>query len=462
MKCSPEGWLQDELLFYRFIELDTLVLSRSQVYNDCLKGAPQWFNKKGEKIREVEIGTDGCTIFPGYHLFMMPGNIEMELSALINSITYWYEDDPSIIQSREEYYSQDGSEQNLSRKINYYKNGYPESEFSYTRVRVRQAYLWSSLHSFDYDKIFGPCRFYYDSGVVESEGERDGHLETGTWKYYKKDGTLYEKKIHHNKDSVTVIKFYPSGDTSRIYHLEYHMKKGDDRCFYESGQLKSYTHYDHFGERDTLELSWYPGGQLMESIPCCGRYNNGTYTSWYENGQKKEEVNIVEGYRSGEYRSWHSNGKLSTKGQYDEYELKVGMWYYYNKSGQFDHKTNYDKEPELPEVAEEVPMVLDASDRKEDPRLFTRKLPTADFLEKMIALKAYKHSSKLKNSGKIEVSVFIDEGGEAQYTILSTIGKKQRLVLEQIFSDHLQFESPFMMMDEAVPSVMIMEVVYYE
>jgi antitoxin component YwqK of YwqJK toxin-antitoxin module len=384
----------------------------------------------------------------------MPGKMRMQLYALIEKSTTWYDYKYNAKETEEFYVNGE-----LEKKVSYYANGSKESEYAF--ITNPKTIEWGPYQT-NRSKKFGPCTLYYDTGVIESTGTMDGSLETGTWKYYGRTGILLTEKTNHTRDSATVINFYPSGKTESVYAFNRYRKIGTEKHFYETGELKSYTHFDKYGQQDTATISYHPNGTMLEYLPCCSYWPNGKFTRWYENGNKEEEVSMTDGIRVGLYTSWHPNGKVQSKGHYDEYGYPVGVWNYYKENGQKESTRNFDLEPEIsvePEIAPELVFEGEHSYLKTD---FDFSVPQIGLTESYQNPIRKKIVSLVKKYSSILIRIDVDENGNAVYSILTPVKEKQQVLLQDFFRYNTFVNGPFRLTGKAVPVVILAELVYSE
>lgn len=460
--CDAQGWIQNELVFYQLNDEtgDTIILFRAPMYNNCLKGTPQWFNRNGELIREIETDVGGCTVHASSYYFIMPGNIRMSLSALIRKSDYWYEDQPAV--KRMEEFHKEGY---LEKRVNYYENGFRKSEVNYVYWHQAPSYFNTYDNDWNYRKS-GPAIYYYDNGVKESEGNLDGSAHTGTWKYYDRDGVLIKEQINYKPDSATTVLYFTSGTVKSTYTEYNHKYLGDEKSFYEAGELRSYTHYNYLGKQDTTRNTYYQNGKIMSSTPCCNYRPNGTYRSWHDDGSKHEEVTMEDGFRVGQYYEWYPNGKVKSKGNYDEYSSKIGIWYFYNEKGQKDSIINYDTDFEDLQVDDLMWITedLDGQPKQQYVVNFVQKLPSVHFLNSQNGtyLKVTEENKfeVLEKYSKILVQINVDTKSKATYTILTPMKEKHRLIVEQFFLKNPTFDYPFSVMGTKVACKIMMEIEY--
>ncbi|WP_242093040.1 toxin-antitoxin system YwqK family antitoxin [Aestuariivivens sediminicola] len=143
--------------------------------------------------------------------------------------------------------------------------------------------------------------FYNDSGKLISEGELNGKIYVGTWKYYQNNG----------KDVLTL------------------------------------EHYNEHGELHGERFVYYDNGELAESQI----YNSGKLEGvckWYsEEGVVLKEFVYVKGELHGPAKYFNPKGDLITEGQYKKGK-KTGVWKFYEqgllvKEKDFTYKPKYVK-----------------------------------------------------------------------------------------------------------------------
>ena len=450
--CDKDGRFQDELVFYTINKKDTVLLFKSAIYNSCLKGLSEWFNSDGQLIRQTQNYDGGCTVQASSHQFAMTGKLKMNLSALIEKSTFWDKYPPHSLQ-REEFYT-DGL---LSKTIYYYKNG---NTFKVVHYALKNNFR-PSYYSNEYDKYeeYGAYIQYNENGTIAMQGEKRGYKNIGTWNFYSGAGILETEKKYFNPDSIFITHFYPSGAKKSQETQLYEHKIGEAITFYETGEIASKTIFSKSGQQQGPSYKYFPSGKLMEEIPCCGYFKNGTYTKWYENGKMEEKYDFVEGITHGKYNAWHSNGQLKTKGQYDINGSSAGKWYTYNEKGKLISVRDFDQE------IMEVPMAVTSEVNTFQDNYPVQSIDLYEFSHRLANSYVFKTPNEiprnlrfLKKQTQIDVKAILTEKGIATFEILTPLSSEQKEKLIKFLHEKVTFDGAFKIGNSNVPCWIIMSI----
>lgn len=230
----------------------------------------------------------------------------------------------------------------------------------------------------------GRWKFFYDNGLVKTDGVYKDDLKNGYFKEYDEKGQLLtvkkfvndvEEKEAPELTSLSVkTDYYPSGKVKTVasYNADvpegvrreyaedgkivsgyiFHQGKmigegiideegtrdGPWKEYYEDGSVRSVGTYDK-GNRVGEWKFYYPNGKIEEQ----GKYNKkgkpeGTWQWYYEDGTLLREQAFLAGLEDGDYLENDESGKLLVKGQYVE-GLEEGEWSF--DFGQYKEKGSY-------------------------------------------------------------------------------------------------------------------------
>ena len=137
-------------------------------------------------------------------------------------------------------------------------------------------------------------KFLASNGKVISEGEMDGKIYIGTWKYYQKNSDeLLTLENYTNKGQLIGERFvyYPNGQIAEKQNYNDGKLNGSSTWYSERAViLKEYNYVN--GELDGLSKFYSPGGELITE----GFYKNGKkHGIWkfYEDGKLTEEKDFT-------------------------------------------------------------------------------------------------------------------------------------------------------------------------
>lgn len=199
-------------------------------------------------------------------------------------------------------------------------------------------------------------KFYYDNGVVSSEGTmRDGKPD-GYWKTYSTNGKLKSEGNRKNFLLDSVWKFY--NDQSKLA-FEFKYKEGKKNGFKKTFDTKegfviSAENYEADVKQGTSYI-YYPDGKVKQTIPFLGGKEEGigyeltpdstiiTITE-YKMGfiQKEERINRKDanGLKQGMWKEFYPNGIVKTEVPYSDDKMN-GYLKEYNAKGSLLNTTKY-------------------------------------------------------------------------------------------------------------------------
>jgi antitoxin component YwqK of YwqJK toxin-antitoxin module len=198
---------------------------------------------------------------------------------------------------------------------------------------------------------------YWDNGKVKSEGAyNNASMKVGKWKYYYQNGQLEVIGDYTGNKIDKTIEVFKSSKTSALDDGNNASARNGEWVFYYSdGKVKGKASYQdgcpvgkavrwhknggkaeesdyidckaiggrmmwddegrkYFetrmeGNGSTVEIEWYPDGQMKSMIPFKNGQQYGRVKRWYKTGQREEDVMMKNTRVHGQYRSWYANGK---------------------------------------------------------------------------------------------------------------------------------------------------------
>lgn len=174
-----------------------------------------------------------------------------------------------------------------------FNHGKEIGEFKFYKNINKKAVLTASKVFNNFNSI-AKVTFYSSKGKVISEGQMDGKLYIGVWKYYQKntDGLLILE--HYNNtghlDGERLV-YYKNGQVAEKQHYKNGKLEGNSVWFSEKGiVLKAFVYVND--ELHGISKYYNPKGVLITE----GRYKNGKkHGIWkfYENGKLIEEKDFT-------------------------------------------------------------------------------------------------------------------------------------------------------------------------
>jgi antitoxin component YwqK of YwqJK toxin-antitoxin module len=193
-----------------------------------------------------------------------------------------------------------------------------------------------------------------DSEVVRYEGAFNHGKEIGLFKFYKNlknKAVLTATKTFNENDNIAEVKFLASngkliseGQMDGKMHTgawKYYQKKSDN--------LLTLEHYDNEGKLTGERLVFYPNGEIAKRQNYInGKLNDATF--WYsEKNVILKEFMYDNDELHGKSKFYNPNGKLIIEGSYKKGK-KDGIWKYYENGKlvnekDFTYKPKYIKKP---------------------------------------------------------------------------------------------------------------------
>ena len=160
-------------------------------------------------------------------------------------------------------------------------------------------------------------RFWGEGRVASQEEYAEGRLLNG--QYFDPEGELLAEvkegsgsralfgetglrelqEIHQGFPEGQMLIFTESGDLHRLYHIQSHIKDGEELEFYPGSSLeKKKPRISFFLQEGTVQgivKTWYPRGELESQKEMSNNKKHGTSTVWYQDGN----LMMVEEYDQG-------------------------------------------------------------------------------------------------------------------------------------------------------------------
>ena len=195
------------------------------------------------------------------------------------------------------------------------------------------------INGYDSDKRkHGRWKWFYEDGLLKTEGVYKHGLKNGFFKEYDRSGNL--------KSIVKYIDGILQEEAAELALLD---RKRD---YYPSGKVKVEATYRNgvpegirreFDEEGNVEKAFtFKNGKLVaEGIIAANGQRQGFCKYYYPNGSLKSQGNFVDDTRSGEWEFYHQNGVLEQKGSYNKNGQPDGLWKWYYSDGKLLREENY-------------------------------------------------------------------------------------------------------------------------
>lgn len=184
----------------------------------------------------------------------------------------------------------------------------------------------------------GPWKWFYENGIVKSEGVYKNGLKNGLFKEYDKQGNL--KKIEKFVDDLK------QESAEEVARLDLR------RDYFPTGKVKVEATYRNgvpegirreFDENGTVVRSFiFRNGIIAgEGIINPDGLRQGLWKEYYPDGTLKSQGNYVNGNKTGDWEFFYPKGELEQKGSYNDQGKPVGKWVWFYSSGKILREENY-------------------------------------------------------------------------------------------------------------------------
>jgi len=157
----------------------------------------------------------------------------------------------------------------------------------------------------------GLWKQYYETGVLVSESNYNNGKQDGLCKNYNEDGSLWEEQVYRKGKFMEYRCYKPGGEV--ITNVKMNGKNFSLTLYYSNGLKRSSGAvsdgdmtgvWKYYNKYEVLEKeATYEEGRL-----------NGKYTKYFVNGQPSSETYYKSGVENAYYKAYHINGKLKREG----------------------------------------------------------------------------------------------------------------------------------------------------
>lgn len=200
-------------------------------------------------------------------------------------------------------------------------------------------------------------KFYYDNGLVSSEGSMNNGKPDGYWKTYYDDGGLKTEGNRKNYLLDSLWKFFRSDSTlEREITYREDLKWGEERVFTDKGVLSHRVSWER-GVKQGVTRYYYPDGGLHKEINFVNNKEEGrgleysksgeiitllTYRNGFLYGEERINRSNEKGERAGTWLTWWTPGSVARTEGYYTAGKKNGVFKYYKKDGSLERLETYD------------------------------------------------------------------------------------------------------------------------
>lgn len=177
---------------------------------------------------------------------------------------------------------------------------------------------------------------YYENGLLKTAGNRSNGVIDGEWRFFRVDGSP-ERTINYELGKRTGIETEYSASGNLIAEIPWDndVRSGTGRYFYETGELYRTVNFvnnkeegkgfEYAQDQRIITFLSYQDG-FLRSIEKVNRLNTsgqktGYWVEFYPNGQIKEEGYFTNGVRNGIFKFFNKKGDLDRIEQYRADEL---------------------------------------------------------------------------------------------------------------------------------------------
>ena len=170
----------------------------------------------------------------------------------------------------------------------------------------------------------GYWKNYYESGVLKSEGNRIGHALDSIWKFYSEAGILIEEIRYKEGKRNGLTKRY-SNEGFLISSTPYvdDIRQGIGFTYYSNGAVKTETPYEN-GAENGRSFEFDEKGQIITITT----YKNGIFIN-----QEKINRKNSEGEREDKWKEFYEDRTVKAEGRYSN-GRKDGYWKEFESDGE--------------------------------------------------------------------------------------------------------------------------------
>lgn len=195
------------------------------------------------------------------------------------------------------------------------------------------------INRYDSDnRRHGPWKWFYENGLIKTEGNYKHGLKNGFFKEYSADGNL-----------KSIVKFVDGVKQEQAEELA---KLELKRDFYPDGKIKIEATYRNgvaegirreFDSLGNVEKSYiFKNGIIVgQGIIAANGQRQGLWKEYYANGKLKAQGAYLNDLRNGEWEFYYANGSIEQKGEYNDAGKPVGKWLWYYSNGALLREENF-------------------------------------------------------------------------------------------------------------------------
>lgn len=178
----------------------------------------------------------------------------------------------------------------------------------------------------------GNCVFYYESGIVKSNGNYYNNKKDGFWSSWHENGEIKSEGKYENGLREGVWKYYYDNGQNKALG-NYRSGNADGKWLYwdESGEKEAEGKYDN-DIKAGIWSYWYYNGNL-KCVETYKNKNSYAVVGYFENGKISYKGNYVGKDKDGEWTFWTIDDRISFTGFF-RMGKQEGTWTRYFPEGE--------------------------------------------------------------------------------------------------------------------------------
>jgi antitoxin component YwqK of YwqJK toxin-antitoxin module len=279
---------------------------------------------------------------------------------------------------------------NLEYKKFYYENGVISSE-GFLRNGKPDGY-WKN---------------YYKNGKIKSEGNRKNFVPDSIWKFYNEDGILINTYTYQNgKKNGLKITYTPKGKIEYTEMYENDLKHGPTIYYYGTDSISKIIPFEK-GREQGIGYEYDKQKNIISIIT----YKNGFIV-------KNEKINRTDekGRKQGVWKTFYDNMNIKTECKYFDDKLN-GYYKEYNEKGEVIKTIKYIDGVEQTDAQELVKLDVNVTEyynNGKPKKIVTSKNGIKEGIERTYNEDGTISNSKIYKNGILVSSGIVDESGKYQ------------------------------------------------
>ena len=202
----------------------------------------------------------------------------------------------------------------------------------------------------------GPWVRVYESGELYYAGTFDHGTPTGSWWYFRENGTALTHLVHREDPTQSDATAFTADGQIAAQGGYLHpslkiqgealesrpatpVRHGAWSLFSNKGNLTALIHYDK-GQKDGLEERYLPSGAVCERGQHRRGEMHGEWNAWHDNGLLRQKITYRDGTLDGPFEAYYGSGGRLSQGNYLE-GAEEGSWKFYLEDGRLQHIHRY-------------------------------------------------------------------------------------------------------------------------